>query len=635
MKHYLLLAGAALTVSSSLAVAAPESLLPPIFSNPAPAPTPAPAPRPTPAPAPSRATPAPTPAPSAARTTPARPASPVAGATTPSAGTVSQPVVQALPTGESATPTVRVPGNLPSVAELEKMDPDAIDVLFGLRPKFDIPPGAQHAISQTGIIGTQEGGFASWYLAAQPGKLVSAALEGIRGPLVSRWGHILLRRTLASRLDSPADMDPVVFATQRTALLNRLGEPFIARALVQDIDSLNYSAPLATSALDSYLATADMLGLCPVVQLKVDLLDDAQWRMLRLLCGAYAGDAARATRELTRMRSRGQVPAIDALLAQRFAGVAGQGRGAVAIEWDDVEELTPWRFGLSRALGVELPANLRDAAGRRFDMYDVLIPAVPLSQRIASADNAAERGVISASAFVDLYSQIAANAELQGEGARKQATLLRDAYAAGSAQSRLSAMRSLWEGGNYSRKILTAYAAARLPVSASFADDADELLASMLAAGLDRNAAQWANAVNPGSLGWGLIAVGRPGANLSVSVDDVDQFVSDDDSARQTKSRFLIAGLAGLGRIDTDTVSSFEGDLNLNLEEQSLWTARINKAADTGNPVLVSLLAAVGMQGSGWDKMTPRHLFHIVRALDRVGLNAEARMIAAEAVARG
>jgi hypothetical protein len=41
------------------------------------------------------------------------------------------------------------------------------------------------------------------------------------------------------------------------------------------------------------------------------------------------------------------------------------------------------------------------------------------------------------------------------------------------------------------------------------------------------------------------------------------------------------------------------------------------------------------MQGSGWDKMTARHLYHIVHALDQAGLDAEARMIAAEAVARG
>jgi len=33
--------------------------------------------------------------------------------------------------------------------------------------------------------------------------------------------------------------------------------------------------------------------------------------------------------------------------------------------------------------------------------------------------------------------------------------------------------------------------------------------------------------------------------------------------------------------------------------------------------------------------MTPRYLYHIVGALNRVGLEGEARMIAAEAVARG
>ena len=52
-------------------------------------------------------------------------------------------------------------------------------------------------------------------------------------------------------------------------------------------------------------------------------------------------------------------------------------------------------------------------------------------------------------------------------------------------------------------------------------------------------------------------------------------------------------------------------------------------------PTLVALLAGVGMQGTGWDRMTPRALFHIVSALSRVGLKTEARMIAAEAVARG
>jgi len=41
------------------------------------------------------------------------------------------------------------------------------------------------------------------------------------------------------------------------------------------------------------------------------------------------------------------------------------------------------------------------------------------------------------------------------------------------------------------------------------------------------------------------------------------------------------------------------------------------------------------MQGDKWEMMTARQLYYIVRSLDRVGLSAEARMIAAEAVARG
>ena len=49
---------------------------------------------------------------------------------------------------------------------------------------------------------------------------------------------------------------------------------------------------------------------------------------------------------------------------------------------------------------------------------------------------------------------------------------------------------------------------------------------------------------------------------------------------------------------------------------------------------LVALLAGLGMQGDSWSKMTPLYLYHIVSALRQVGFEAEARMIAAEAVAR-
>ena len=103
----------------------------------------------------------------------------------------------------------------------------------------------------------------------------------------------------------------------------------------------------------------------------------------------------------------------------------------------------------------------------------------------------------------------------------------------------------------------------------------------------------------------------------------------------QRKSRFLVAGLAGLGRLDKSTAVSLGKDLGVNLDQHTRWTRMIDKAAAVNNQGLVSILAGLGMQGDNWDKMTARHLYHIVSALNQVGLSAEARMIAAEAVARG
>ena len=110
MKRAWWLAGAALAVCSTLALAAPESLLPPGFDNPTPTPTPAP--RASAAPAPS---------------------------------STSAPVIQPLPVlpGQEGTPNVTLPANFPSIDQLEKMDPDQLDELFGLKPRYDIPPGAQ------------------------------------------------------------------------------------------------------------------------------------------------------------------------------------------------------------------------------------------------------------------------------------------------------------------------------------------------------------------------------------------------------------------------------------------------------------------------------------------------------------
>ncbi|MEO6388497.1 MAG: hypothetical protein ABIT16_01275 [Croceibacterium sp.] len=530
---------------------------------------------------------------------------------------------------------MNLPANLPSIAALEAMDSEEFDDLFGLKPKFDIPAAARRAVRQVGVIDKDEGGFAAGLLDEQPAALVQAALAANKGPLVSRWGHILLRRALASRMDAPVGMDPVDFAAERAALLNRMGESQAARALVQDVDSANYDTALANAAFDAYIATGDLLGICPVAQLKSTLRKDGEWNMARAICDAYGGQERQSERDLQRILYYGEAPRIDALLAQRYAGAAGEGRRAVNVEWNGVNALNPWRFTLARALGVELPANLASDLATNYDVSDVLNPASPLADRVAAMDRVAASGIVSSAALVDLYSQIWAEQSIEGDG-RTRAASLREAYVAQDPAARLAAMRELWgSDADYGRQVLTAYAAARLPVSSDLLDDAPDIIGSMLAAGLDRNAMRWGALVKEGSEGWALLALAQPDRQSQVNSGAVDTFIGSDNSTRQRKSRFLVAGLAGLGRLDGGSANGLAGKLGVNFNRESAWSRKIDKAAQLGNPELVALLAGLGMQGDGWGKMTARHLFHIVRALNQVGLGAEARMIAAEAVARG
>jgi hypothetical protein len=455
---------------------------------------------------------------------------------------------------------------------------------------------------------------------------------------VSRWGHILLRRALASRLDAPSTMNAADFAALRASLLLRMGEGEAARALVQDVDTGNFTPGLTSAAFDAYIATADFTGICPAMAIHGGSRDDPPWRLADAICAAYRGEGSSALSQLDRALSRGIMPKIDILLAQKYAGAAGKARRAVTIEWDDVSDMTPWRYGLTIAVGLEPPEALMRNAGARYDYIAATAPMLGLATRAAAADRAAGAGILSSAAMVDLYSQIYADSDLTGAWADR-AERLRDAYVADQTPERIAAIHSLWDGASgepqrYSRQVLTAYAAARLPVDAEFANDAPELIGSMLAAGLDRNAARWGQAVEQGSQGWALLALAAPG-DMAADSGALDRYYDDDASENSRKTAFLVAGLAGLGRISADRADDYAGRLKFDLRGETRWTKLIDQAAEVRNPTLVALLAGVGMQGDSWAKMTPRYLYHIVSALRAVGFEAEARMIAAEAVARG
>lgn len=625
MRAAYLLAGAALVLTSAWAVAqdAPESLLPKMFED-APTSTPTPTQRPA----------------------PSRPAAtPTSSSSASSSGSVSTPVVQALP--DQAADADEQPASsggqdalkrVPSLQELAKMTPEDFEALFGSQVVFDMPPQARRSMERAGLLDQSEGGLAAESLAGQSAQLVDLVLSGNKGTLVSRWGHILMRRALLSRLQAPQGMTPQDFLALRVGLLLRMGETDAARALLQDVDIADYTPAVGNVALGVYEKTADFTGLCPIMATQGSLRDDSHWETAKTICEAFRGNSRAALSQLDRDVSRGTMPKIDLLLAQKYAGAAGKTRRAVTIEWDNVDALTPWRYGLAIGVGVEPPKRLVDTAGSEYSYVTALAPMVGLERRATAADRAGASGVLSNAAMVDLYAQIYSDAEVSGDW-QERAESLRNAYTLSDSEARLSAMQLLWDGAGdasarYGRQVLTAAAAARMPASEDLADEAAPLIASMLSAGYDANAVRWSSVVPAGSQSWGMLVLAAPGRTNPVSTSSLDTFIDADESADKRKSSFLVAGLAGLERLGPSEFERYSNDMSLGLGSDTRWTRAIDSAAERGDSASVVLLAGFGMQGTNWHRMTPRYLYHIVSALRRVGFEAEARMIAAEAVAR-
>ncbi|WP_260922988.1 hypothetical protein [Novosphingobium sp. 9] len=641
MRPIYLIAGASLAMTSAFALAqsGPESLLPKAFEDPAPqaAPSPRATQRPKPAP---RAVPKPAaPKPVVTASAPSAPAAPRPA---PVPVATASPVVQPLPGITAPAAPSDQPTNtsglsrIPTLDELARMTPDDFDALLGTRTLLDMPPAARRKLDNVGLIDAGEGGLAADSLSRANASMIRIALSANKGTLVSRWGHILLRQALASRLAPPPGMDPVAFAAMRVDLLLRMGEPDAARAVLQDVDIPDYTPTLASIALNVYTQNADFTGMCPAMSAFGNARQDAQWNAARDICMAYRGNAQAALQRLDSDMNHGRADKIDLLLAQKYVGAAGRGRRAVTIEWGDVTSLTPWRYALAIGTGLEPPASLMKDAGTQYASMTALAPMVGLERRAEAADYAGATGVLSSAAMVDLYGQIYEAPEVTGVW-QDRATSLRSAYTDQDPATRLSAMQSLWKvdtpEARYARLVLTAAAAARMTPGKDMDSSSGDLIASMLAAGYDANAMRWASVVEPGSLGWALVTLADANGG-GIDSGAVSTFSDADKSAEHHRTALFIAALAGLGRIDSGDASRYSRDMNLGLDSPSRFTDAIDAAAARGDSAGVAILAGFGMQGSDWAQMTPRYFLHILSALRSVGLEAQARMIAAEAVAR-
>jgi hypothetical protein len=486
-------------------------------------------------------------------------------------------------------------------------------------------------------IGTDPWGHAN-------GAFLSTLMRRMDTPLASRWAHIGLRDALLARARAPQGVNPVDWAAERVWLLLRMGEADAAQMVVAGVDTDRFTPKMTQVAVQSALASSDPLGLCPIA----DGLHKADPRILPLvqaICAGLNGEPDSAAAQIEFARRRGTIGGIDLALAQKVAGATNDTGTAATIEWDPVQDLTSWRYGLATATAMSPPTRLMDSASPQVRAWYARAPLIPFEDRLQAARIAAGLGVFSSQALVDFYSNIY-DATDPNELGGTDSWQLRLAFAGRDEETRLAAMRHLWTAGGQNRlqkeasRALLGTAAARIEPNADLEDDAADLIASMLAAGLDSDAARWANAVarmndSAGDRCWAMLALGAPdGSGVDLSVSRVNDFIGRDKSQGRKRSALLVAGLAALGRLDTGTASRLNSRYRLHIERASPWAQMIDAAAkrDQGGTVLV--LAGTGLQGPDFESVPSAQVFHIVMGLRNTGQQFLARMVAAEALAR-
>jgi hypothetical protein len=127
-----------------------------------------------------------------------------------------------------------------------------------------------------------------------------------------------------------------------------------------------------------------------------------------------------------------------------------------------------------------------------------------------------------------------------------------------------------------------------------------------------------------------MLAAGSPQAGAA-DAGRVGDYVAAEAGRR---GELFVAAMAGIGRLDEGTAAGLVGDAGIDFAARDAWSQALDAATAGRQPGMVALLVAVGMQSGSWGGVPPRNLYRSLRALRAVGLDYEARMIAAEAIAR-
>jgi len=558
---------------------------------------------------------------------------------------IAQQAAPQQPAAQGVTAPTTTPSTVESTPPEGGTDETAVEEVSGNTlqpptPPVEYPGWARRDPWTVGAIEPADARLTSDAWGGSNGAFLSTLMRRMQTPIASRWAHIALRDALLAKLRAPADVNPVDWVGERAWLLLRMGEADAARMLVANVDVDRFTPKMTQVAVQSALANADPPALCPLED-NIKKYDPGVIRLVQAMCASLAGEADQASGMIDQARRFGRIGGVDLALAEKVVGAGGSGR-ASTIEWDPVDSLTAWRFGLATGTGMLPPDRLINAASPQLRAFQARAPLLTPQQRLASAAVAAGLGVFSSQTMVDLYSAIYDSTD-PGDLPDTDAWQIRQAFVGKDQDARIAAIRKVLGSGKdtltrEAARAAVARAATLITPDAKLAKDAPELISAMLAGGYDEAAARWIPAVNrmddaDSDRCWAMLALAAPNI-ADVGTSRITSFIKRDTSRDRSRSALLVAGLAGLGRITTDTANSLNQRYGLGLGHVTSWTNAVDRAAGRGEGGTVLVLTGTAFQTPLLDRVPAAHMYHSVSALRRTGQDFTARMIAAEALSR-
>ena len=542
----------------------------------------------------------------------------------------------------------------PAAAEaMEAAAGDAADVEVGVIQAPD--PEA------VGLMEESEGGFPYDMWRGSDRALIERLLPRLPAGATSRAMNDLARRLLLTTAAPPAGAAEDSLLAIRIERLAAMGDSVSMSHLMRSAPPDLFDSALVQTRLNSLLLVADYVGACSLARDLVRRDDTPYWEKVLIFCQALNEHHAAAALGLNLLRERGvdDDPGFDILLR----ALAGDGSATL----DSLPSPTALHLSMLRAARLSVPEDAVEGAGPAIARAIALTAGVPLDFRLRAAERAEGLGALPTETLAELYASVPFTSEelaypwrrLKTDKGPMARALLHQAIAIQVVPAaRAEVLRAAWQLGGESggwdgfatasRVTLGELLSLRpLPELVWIAGDA---IRALLAAGRPDMVSGWLELATAQADANAKAAAAVAELSPIVGLADDDDTALWDDARYAAWSRSQDGAPEGMRRMRTAMLFGLMSALDRRTPPQALlsqldgpeilWVKtpppalmrQLDLAADEGRIGETVLLALVALDETRSGAPSPMTLSAAVSALHRVGLTADARAIAIEAV---